>query len=441
MAKNSVPNFDLPAEKMFSVQVGDRLFRLSGASLSSDAPSYFTCFFAKDENDGKILFIDRSPVVFDKIYMHLQGYHVSVLDEMEFIYLLADANYFSLNKLKSQLINGDVFAKIGSRSFRIPRKLISGPGNYPNFFSIAYDSLLRDPFGIDELKDLLRPPPQEPLIVFSRSDALFEELLYGLQGHEIVFQNEKHRENLLFECRYYRFLALEQKLVNHKITVNPFTRAEEITINLKDVKKQGLLNPSPNDGSQDFLVKYSRPYVDESILRDLIVQVENTDINLLVSKTSKMVSLFILGKTARQIYKLFSTLTNDIMYEELKNGNETTPKVTMLVQMIGCNCVLNGQEMKADWLEKIINEDDSPEEQMLRESELPDESLYRIPGPRRAIPSLPPPSVPENKDVIAIRVLKSQWSFGTRGQRLWMNGRKLTGVTDCMSWQKANAFI
>ena len=34
----------LPHEKIYSIQVGYRLYRLSGLSLSSDAPSYFTKF-------------------------------------------------------------------------------------------------------------------------------------------------------------------------------------------------------------------------------------------------------------------------------------------------------------------------------------------------------------------------------------------------------------
>ena len=64
----------LPHEKVYSIQVGYKLFRLSGLSLSSDAPSYFTKFFSQEENEEKVLFFDRSPQIFEKIYNHLQGY-------------------------------------------------------------------------------------------------------------------------------------------------------------------------------------------------------------------------------------------------------------------------------------------------------------------------------------------------------------------------------
>jgi len=39
-----IPNI-LPHERVFPIQIGTELFRLSGASISSDAPSYFSQFF------------------------------------------------------------------------------------------------------------------------------------------------------------------------------------------------------------------------------------------------------------------------------------------------------------------------------------------------------------------------------------------------------------
>ena len=88
----------LPNEKAFSIQIGWRLFRLSGASINSDgkfvfsgksevciteiprAPSYFSTYFedqlrSDDNSNGptKTLFIDRDPDTFADICRHLQG--------------------------------------------------------------------------------------------------------------------------------------------------------------------------------------------------------------------------------------------------------------------------------------------------------------------------------------------------------------------------------
>ena len=87
----------LPLEKAFSIQIGWRLFRLSGASIMSDgklvsvplqgniaelprAPSYFSTYFEEqsrleEQGNGpmKTLFIDRDPDTFADICRHLQG--------------------------------------------------------------------------------------------------------------------------------------------------------------------------------------------------------------------------------------------------------------------------------------------------------------------------------------------------------------------------------
>jgi hypothetical protein len=110
----------LPHEKVFPIQIGSELFRLSGASISSDgmldyiscmsrhetdkprAPSYFSQFFvcqlkenADDLNAVRTLYIDRDPVTFKDISLHLQGYHVSPKDSAHFVKLFADAQFYS----------------------------------------------------------------------------------------------------------------------------------------------------------------------------------------------------------------------------------------------------------------------------------------------------------------------------------------------------------
>ena len=95
-----IPKFSsvLPAGKVFPIQIGSELFRLSGASISSDgqyirlswepeqeadasrAPSYFSHYFSEQliQTGGrasaiKTLYIDRDPVTFRDIALHLQG--------------------------------------------------------------------------------------------------------------------------------------------------------------------------------------------------------------------------------------------------------------------------------------------------------------------------------------------------------------------------------
>lgn len=117
----------LPHEKVFPIQIGTELFRLSGASISSDgmcslrvdmrywwcrmkaekprAPSYFSQFFQcqlkeaeeKNVDSGQIrtLYIDRDPVTFRDISLHLQGYHVTPRDGSHFVKLFADAQFYS----------------------------------------------------------------------------------------------------------------------------------------------------------------------------------------------------------------------------------------------------------------------------------------------------------------------------------------------------------
>ena len=71
----------LPPEKVFPIQIGSELFRLSGASISSDAPSYFTQFFEEqlkqnqDSGGVRTLYIDRDPETFRDVARHLQGTH------------------------------------------------------------------------------------------------------------------------------------------------------------------------------------------------------------------------------------------------------------------------------------------------------------------------------------------------------------------------------
>ncbi len=121
----------LPHERVFPIQIGSELFKLSGASLSSDgelvlppsplprqcaaywltrpgfvAPSYFSQYFkcqikTAEENGQDIasairtLYIDRDPGTFRYISLHLQGYHVQPRDGTHFVRLFADAQFYN----------------------------------------------------------------------------------------------------------------------------------------------------------------------------------------------------------------------------------------------------------------------------------------------------------------------------------------------------------
>jgi hypothetical protein len=139
----------LPHERVFPIQIGSELFRLSGASISSDgkhlihpnhqqyemkasmvcieiqadrprAPSYFSQFFQcqlkeaedqdRDTNAIRTLYIDRDPVTFGDISLHLQGYHVSPRNSSHFVKLFADAQFYSC-MLPSPCLNKKLIRK------------------------------------------------------------------------------------------------------------------------------------------------------------------------------------------------------------------------------------------------------------------------------------------------------------------------------------------
>uniref|UniRef100_A0A060TIU5 ARAD1D41118p n=1 Tax=Blastobotrys adeninivorans TaxID=409370 RepID=A0A060TIU5_BLAAD len=268
----------LPHQQVFSIQVGDSMFRLSGASLSSDGPSFFTNFFLpyvdKPESERPTLYLDRSADIFDLICQHLRGYYVQPDCTTTLICLLCDAHYYHLPRLVEQIHNSEIFIRIGPKDFRIPRDLFSNKGDTPNFFTVGFDTLFGT--GILRLKDqfpqTLRPPPVAPPTVTNRSADLFEDLLDILRGREHRIKSASHREALICECRYYRLLGLEQRLIPHQIS--PATMApdgsleeQEIVIPVEHIKRKNITKGKLP------VAYYSRPYQDEPA-RQLVVQVK-----------------------------------------------------------------------------------------------------------------------------------------------------------------------
>ncbi|KAK9330851.1 hypothetical protein V1520DRAFT_339391 [Lipomyces starkeyi] len=269
----------LPHEKVFSIQVGDTLFRLSGASLSSDAPSYFTHFFKSQRHSNfkeyPVLYIDRSPEVFRDIVRHLQGYYVVPKDAYHFVYLYADAHYYQLPKLAKLLFNSEIFVRIGSCQFNIPRELLTKPGDSPNFFTLGFSSFFASPQEVfPGTRGLIRPPAVAPPSVPTHSNDLFAQLLQALKGTPIKFESPEHRDALLRECRYYHFRGLEQRLIPFAISKNLLTGREDISIRLKDFKPQGA--SIENSDTERRTMEYKRPFVDDEA-RELVIQVEKNE--------------------------------------------------------------------------------------------------------------------------------------------------------------------
>ncbi|KAG8162321.1 hypothetical protein KVR01_008086 [Diaporthe batatas] len=276
----------LPHERVFPIQIGSELYKLSGASLSSDAPSYFSQYFlcqikqAEDAGQDiasaiRTLYIDRDPATFKDIALHLQGYHVQPRDGTHFVRLFADAQFYSLPKLISQLYEESIFISIGHREFQIPRDSFSEPGNSPNFFSLGFAIFFSNPSadlfpGLDR-EGLIRPPSILPPSVPNRSADTFAELLHLLRGYPVDIRSEAHRAALLRDCRYFNFKGVEQRLIPHSITFNQSRGRDEIALRLEDILKSGIsVLPERVDIAarerDNFLgwVNYARPFVDSS---------------------------------------------------------------------------------------------------------------------------------------------------------------------------------
>ncbi|KAK2751140.1 hypothetical protein FQN57_000215 [Myotisia sp. PD_48] len=311
---------NLPPEKVFPIQIGSELFRLSGASIASDAPSYFSQFFEEQlENNEegaaiRTLYIDRDPNTFQDILRHLQGYYIRPRDGAHFVKLFADSQFYSLPRLISQLFECEIFIQIGDRHFQIPRDIFSGPGDSPNFFSLGFAVFFASPgevFPGLERKGLLRPPAITPPLISNRSGDVFAELLHMLRGYPIHIRDEEHRACLLRDCRYYHLQGLEQKLIPHQINYNLERRRSEITIRLEDVRPSGVSvvfqGPSSPGATtrQGGWVFYSRPFVDESP-HEVVIEIggDSTHVDLNVMRADFH------GQTKARISSLCQVVAN-----------------------------------------------------------------------------------------------------------------------------------
>ncbi|KAH6606705.1 btb poz domain-containing [Trichoderma cornu-damae] len=318
----------LPQERVFPIQIGGELFKLSGASLSSDAPSYFSQYFlcqiktAEGRGEDpctsiRTLYIDRDPKTFRDIALHLQGYHVSPRDGTHFVRLFADAQFYSLPKLLSQLHEESIFMSIGHREFQIPRDVLNDPANSPNYFSLGFALFFSQPNnlfpGLDR-EGLLRPPSILPPSVPNRNADTFAELLRLLRGYPVSIRDENHRMELLRDARYFHFKGLEQQLVPHSISYNPLRQIDEIVLRLENVQKSGvsISAEESDDGALRSAirhVKYARPYVDDKAA-ELILEIGGTATKLSFSAGGARAEFF--GGTRARVARLLEVVATKL---------------------------------------------------------------------------------------------------------------------------------
>ncbi|KAF7194081.1 hypothetical protein HII31_04602 [Pseudocercospora fuligena] len=332
----------LPARKVFPIQIGDRLFRLSGASISSDAPSYFSQFFEEQLRNGdgadsvRTLYIDRDPATFEDISLHLQGYHIEPKDGPHFVKLFADAQFFSLPRLTAQLFSSTIYIRIGDSEFQIPRDLFSNPGDSPNYFSLGFSIFFTSPTevfpGLSQ-RTLIRPPSILPRSVPNRSAKTFADLLHILKGYPVEVRSEQHRQELLRDARYYHLKGLEQRIIPHNITFNLGRQKSEILIRLEDIRTSGVsfvadrdsesasAAASPTSSTASSIlngpgwIHYQRPYVDSEAF-SLIVEIGGDENTILTveprspSSLARMARATFHRQTLSRITRLFSVIAD-----------------------------------------------------------------------------------------------------------------------------------
>lgn len=401
----------LPYENVYVIQVGNRPYRLSGASLLSDAPSYFSNFFCQEENNKKTLFVDRSPVVFEKIYLHLQGYHVGAESDLDFIHLWLDAFYFGLTKLQRLLRNEPLFATIGDRLFRIPRYLFRAE-NCPNFFLINSDNLIMETLPAGVPSPMIRPPPQRPHLTVNRSPQLFADLMEILWGNMHVIKDDNHRLLLVKECRYYRFLELEQRIMPHKIVYNPITLEEEIIMKLENLSSSGVENNSSNF-QEETVSTYVRPRIVAEPRRTLIVQIDanaQSELKLILSRKTEVALLVVTGRTINALTSVFPAIMMNYA-DDVEAG-----KLTLLCGLLKANVTINGIQLRHDWyLDFLTRSGLEPEHKMQK--------------------------VSADGDYVEFKIVKSMWRVIQRQHRIRLHAVAIEALSDNYYYHQSLSFL
>ncbi|KAL8782804.1 MAG: hypothetical protein Q9213_005083 [Squamulea squamosa] len=303
----------LPDEKGFSIQIGSELFKLSGASIMSDGG--FKVIFVQVTEDG----VNPGTPSVDMI----TGYLITPTDGRHFVKLFADAQFYRLPHLQSQLFESEIFVEVGNEHFRVPRDIFSAPGDTPNYFTLGFTVFFSSPGDVFpglNPRGLLRPPAIHPPRIPNRSPQIFADILHMLRGYPLTIKNEDHRDQLLKDTRYYNLRGLEQKLIPHEITYDLEQRVTEIVIRLQDLKPSQISavydnNCSPNPAAplqaKPGYVHYARPFISEPH-HALILEVSaSTTIEpILLDLTAMRITVF--GNTRSRITALFQTIANKL---------------------------------------------------------------------------------------------------------------------------------
>lgn len=320
----SIPSL-LPPERMYTLQIGNKRFILSGASLSSDSPSYFTNYFLNSANTEKVLFIDRSPEVFKLIYCHLQGYYIEIENADTFTRLFNDALYYNLPKLRAALANNEYYyIFVQGESFKFSKSLVSGKGNFPNYFTVTNDALYADITNLIVNKQWIRPPPQAAPSL-NRDFSLLKELISMFQGVELSIRDDCHRRNLIREAKYYRFFELVERLIKMKILWNPILEREEVIISLDylDQKSKLTLDETP----EGFYWSFGKIYGDDLTSRLLLIQVDEPSVS--VRRMKPVVRFEFTGNAMNKLKVLLKTINRKV----LGNSNVTDLSTFTNIQM------------------------------------------------------------------------------------------------------------
>ena len=192
-------------------------------------------------------------------------------DNAHYVKLYADAQFYSLPRLISQLFDSEIYVSIGGQQFQLPRDTFSGPGNSSNFFSLGFAGFFSsrdDAFPGLETRGLMRPPAVQPQSVPMRSPEVFRDLIHLARGYPLTIRDANHRAELLGDCKYYGLKGLMHRIFVHRISYNAVRSTSEILMRLEDLHKSGVSfvsDVSPSDQSPlSGWVNYSRPFVDET---------------------------------------------------------------------------------------------------------------------------------------------------------------------------------
>lgn len=253
------------------------------------------------------IFLESVPANFN---LNNTGYAYVPQDDIEYAHILSDARYFHLPKLTKQLMTSEVFLRVGGTPFRLQRLIFSSAGNDVNYFTVGfkmYFGLPSEYMAQTQKEDqaYLRPAPIACPSVPNRSGKLFGDLVTILEGASLHIRDSDHQKKLLQEARFYRFLGVEQHLIEHRITFNRCRNASEIVMNLADIKPAGLSIQRVGCGLQT--VHYARPYVDITP-RELVFQIKVDEQAALIKSPPAKWEASFYDEAREQMRRTFSEL-------------------------------------------------------------------------------------------------------------------------------------